>query len=149
MRIFDSFPFDGELDLLEFRLRENFDQVDHFILVEAAVSYRGAPKRFSFEENAERFAWARAKIRHVKLDGLGPGPTARERAAVQRNASRLALDDSAPDDVVLLLDVDEVPARPLLERLRREGLAEPRRLAMTRHYGFADLLAPRSPCCPT
>ena len=149
MRIFDAFPFDGELDLLEFRLKETSDLVDHFILVEAGETYRGAPKAFSFAENEARFAWARGKIRHVRLAGLGPASSPpKRRAAVQRNAILLALADSAPDDLILLLDVDEVPSRSLLERLRAEGLDRPRRLAMTRHYGFADTLGPRSPCCP-
>lgn len=149
MRIFDTFPFDGELDLLEYRLRETFDLVDHFVLIEAGETYRGGAKDFAFAENEARFDWARARIRHVRLAGLGPvTATPRERAAVQRNAVRLALADAAPDDIVLLLDVDEVPSRALLERLRRGGLDRPRRLAMTRHYGFADTLGPRSPCCP-
>jgi beta-1,4-mannosyl-glycoprotein beta-1,4-N-acetylglucosaminyltransferase len=149
VRIFDTFPFDGELDMLEFRLRESFDLVDHFILVEAGETYRGSPKRFTFAEHEQRFGWARSKIRHVKLAALGrSAATPRERAAVQRNAIGLALADAAPDDVVLLLDVDEVPSRSLLERLRSDGLDGPRRLAMTRHYGFADTLGPRSPCCP-
>jgi beta-1,4-mannosyl-glycoprotein beta-1,4-N-acetylglucosaminyltransferase len=149
VRIFDTFPLDGELDLLEFRLKETFDLVDHFILVEAGETYRGAPKPFTFADHEARFGWARGKIRHVRLAGLGP-PSAnpRDRAAVQRNAIRLALGDAARDDIVLLLDVDEVPSRGLLERLRAGGLDRPRRLAMTRHYGFADTLGPRSPCCP-
>jgi beta-1,4-mannosyl-glycoprotein beta-1,4-N-acetylglucosaminyltransferase len=149
MRIFDAFPFDGELDLLEYRLKETFALVDHFVLVEAGETYRGSPKPFSFVQSEARFAWARGKIRHVRLAGLGPvSSPPRQRAAVQRNAIRLALADAAPDDIILLLDVDEVPSRSLLERLRAEGLDRPRRLAMTRHYGFADTLGPRSPCCP-
>lgn len=149
MRIFDTFPFDGELVLLEFRLKETFDLVDHFILIEAGETYRGLAKPFAFARNEARFAWARAKIRHVKLARLGPpAATPRARAAVQRNAARLALADAEPDDVLLLLDVDEIPSRELLERLRSDGLDRPRRLAMTRHYGFADTLGPASPCCP-
>ena len=148
MRLFDAFPFDGELDLLEFRLRETFDLVDHFILVEAGETYRGTPKPFVFAESRARFAWADAKIRHVKVPGFGAAATPRARAAIQRNALTLALRDAGPDDVVLLLDADEVPSRALLERLRRDGLDRPRRLAMTRHYGAVDSLGPRSPCCP-
>jgi beta-1,4-mannosyl-glycoprotein beta-1,4-N-acetylglucosaminyltransferase len=149
VRIFDTFPFDGELDLLQFHLEETFDLVDAFVLVEAAETYRGAAKPFTYADNADRFAWAAGKIRHVKLSGLGRGPTARDRAAVQREAAMLALSDALPDDVALLLDVDEVPSRSLLEHLRAEGLDRPRRLAMSRHYGFADTLGPRSSCCPT
>lgn len=150
MRIFDTFPFDGELDLLAHRLEETSDLVDAFVLVEAGETYRGAPKPFLFEENKARFGWAAAKIRHVKLETLGPrAANPRDRASVQRNAAVLALGDAEPDDVVLLLDVDEVPSRALLERLRAKGLDRPRRLEMTRHYGFADMLGPRSPCCPS
>jgi beta-1,4-mannosyl-glycoprotein beta-1,4-N-acetylglucosaminyltransferase len=149
VRIFDTFPFDGELDLLEYRLKETFDLVDHFVLVEAGETYRGGAKEFTFAGHEARFGWARSKIRHVRLESLGPkSSTPRERAAVQRNALLLALADARPDDVVLLLDVDEVPSRSLLEGLRGDGLDRPRRLAMTRHYGFADTLGPRSPCCP-
>lgn len=149
MRIFDTFPFDGELDLLDYRLRETFDLVDHFVLVEAGETYRGSAKPFTFAEHERRFGWARSKIRHVRLDRLGPpSATPRERAAAQRNAVLLALADARPDDVVLLLDVDEVPSRSLLQFLQAHGLETPRRLAMTRHYGFADTLGPSSPCCP-
>ena len=150
VRVFDTFPFDGELDLLEHRLRETYDLVDAFVIVEAAQTYRGTAKPFTFEENKSRFGWAADKIRHVKLASLGPASaTPRERAAAQRNSVLLALRDAAPEDLVLLLDVDEMPSPALIERLRRDGLARPRRLAMTRHYGFADTLGPRSPCCPT
>jgi beta-1,4-mannosyl-glycoprotein beta-1,4-N-acetylglucosaminyltransferase len=150
VRIVDTFPFDGELDLLEHRLRESEGLVDQVILVEAAETYRGARKKLLFKENRERFAWAASRIRHVVVRRLGGDDALpRERAAVQRNAILLALRDAASDDVVLLLDVDEIPSRSLLERLRSEGIDRPRRLAMTRHYVFADLLGPRSPCCPT
>lgn len=148
LRIYDTFLFDGELDLLEHRLRQNFDATDFFILIEAAETYRGLPKPLIFAENRTRFAWAAEKIRPVALQSLGPpdaGP--RTRAAVQRNALLLALMDASEDDIVLLLDADEIPSRSLLERLRIQGLHEPHRLAMTRHYQRLDLLAPASTCC--
>jgi beta-1,4-mannosyl-glycoprotein beta-1,4-N-acetylglucosaminyltransferase len=148
MRIFDSFPFDGELDLLEHRLRENFDRVDAFIIIESDRTYSGAPKELTFDRNRERFAWASEKIRHVKLQG-GDAPRApRERAAIQRDAVRLALRDAEPDDVILLLDADEIPSAEVLPSLRARGIDRPRRLLMTRHYEHVDALAPRSPCCP-
>jgi beta-1,4-mannosyl-glycoprotein beta-1,4-N-acetylglucosaminyltransferase len=150
MRIFDTFPFDGELDLLRFRLEERFEDIDAFVLVEAGETYRGAPKPLTYDAARGRFAWASGKIRHVKVPRLGgPETSPRERAARQRNAIRAALRDADPEDVVLLLDVDEIPSASLIARLRREGAAVPRRLRMTRHFGFADLVAPRSPCCPT
>lgn len=150
MRIFDTFPFDGELDLLEHRLAETYDLVDAFVLVEAAQTYSGQSKELTFAQHRERFAWAAPKLRHITLDRLGgPERSSRERAAIQRDAVRLGLRDADPDDVVLLFDVDEIASPALLRRLRAEGVDAPRRVLMTRHYQHADALAPHSPCCPT
>jgi beta-1,4-mannosyl-glycoprotein beta-1,4-N-acetylglucosaminyltransferase len=147
-KIYDSFPFDGELDLLEHRLRQNFAQTDVFVLIEASETYRGVAKPCLFHEHAQRFAWAASKIRALKLSALGPQPaTPRDRAAVQRNALMLALYDAANDDIVLLLDADEIPSRALLQDLKTHGLAEPHRIEMTRHYQRLNLLAPASTCC--
>ncbi|HXC56373.1 MAG TPA: hypothetical protein VNU97_13840 [Rhizomicrobium sp.] len=149
MRIFDTFLFDGELDLLEHRLRETYDLVDVFVPVEAAQTFRGTPKALTFRDNRERFAWAAAKLRPVTLNNLGSATwTPWQRQALQRNAIVLGLRDAAPDDVVLILDVDEVVSPALLQRLRDEDFSGPRRLAMTRHYEYLDMIGPRSPCCP-
>ena len=43
---------------------------------------------------------------------------------------------------------DEIPSRPVLQRLRADGLDGSHRLLMTRHYEAVDMLGPRSPCCP-
>ena len=150
MRIYDTFLFDGELDLLTHRIKENWDYVDWFLLVEAEQTYRGEPKPCVFEAEKARFAWAADKIRHIKLQSLGPaGASPRTRAALQRNAVLLGLQDAAPEDIILLLDADEIPNAALLTDLRAQGLEKPRRLQMTRHYRTLDLLAPRSTCCPS
>jgi len=143
MRIFDTFPFDAELDLLEHRLSETYDLVDVFVLVEASQTYSGRPKELTFDAHRDRFAWAAAKLRHVTLGSLGgPERTPRERAAFQRDAVRIGLAGAALDDVVLLLDADEIPSRSLLQRLRENGIDQPRRILMTRHYQYADAVAP-------
>jgi beta-1,4-mannosyl-glycoprotein beta-1,4-N-acetylglucosaminyltransferase len=148
MRIFDTFPFDGELALLEHRLAQTYELVDVFVLVEAAETYSGAPKELTFARHRARFAWAEPKLRVIQLQSLGPAPTPRQRAAFQRDAIRLGLRDAEPDDAVLLLDADEIVSPDLLRRLRAQGIDQPRRLRMTRHYEHAGALAPRSPCCP-
>jgi len=149
IRIFDTFPFDGELEVLAFRLEQVHDLVDALVLVEAGETYRGDPKPFLFDLQRDRFAWAWPKLRHIKLAALGgPARAPRAQAAVQRNAVMLGLRDLEPQDVVLLLDVDEIPSRSLLRQLRAEGLAAPRRILMTRHHNHLDTLGPASPCCP-
>ncbi|MDN3719828.1 hypothetical protein QW131_13210 [Roseibium salinum] len=59
MKLYDCFVFHNEFDLLELRLREMGDHVDHFVLVEANQTQRGGAKPYYFDENRERFApWA-------------------------------------------------------------------------------------------
>jgi beta-1,4-mannosyl-glycoprotein beta-1,4-N-acetylglucosaminyltransferase len=148
MRIFDTFPFDAELDLLEHRLAETYDLVDAFVIVEAGQTYSGAPKELTFARHRDRFAWAAAKLRSIALPSLGNG-SPRERAAIQRDAVRHALRDAGPDDAVLLFDADEIASPDLLRHLREHGIDAPRRVVMTRHYQYPDAVAPRSPCCPS
>lgn len=148
MRIYDTFLFDNELDLLEHRLRESFDLVDVFVVVEAAQTFRGEPKPLYLSANRARFAWADSKLRVIALSSLGSRQeTSWAREALQRQAVMLGLRDANPDDLVLLLDADEIASRSLLARLRREELDRPRRIMMTRHYEYADQLAPASACC--
>ena len=148
IRIYDTFLFDGELDLLEHRLRQNFEATDVFVLIEAAETYRGKKKPLVFAENRSRFEWAAHKIRAIQLASLGNAKAdPRLRAAVQRNALVMALHDASKDDVILILDADEIPSRRILAQLRTQGLAEPHRLAMTRHYQYLNLVAPASTCC--
>ena len=64
--------------------------VDQFVLVEAAETYQGASKPFSFDDAHARFAWASSKIRHIKLSHLGgPDRSPRERADHPEERHRL------------------------------------------------------------
>jgi len=148
LRIYDTFLFDGELELLEHRLRETYDLVDRIVIVEAAETFRGHAKPFNFANNRRRFGWASEKLVPIALDRLGPSTaTPWQRQCTQRNAIMLALLDAGPEDIVLILDADEIPSRSILRRLRDQGLEKPSRLAMTRHYEYVDQLGPGSACC--
>jgi len=148
MRMFDTFLYDGEADLLQHRLDQTYDLIDAFVLVEAHETFRGVPKAAHFRDQRARFAWASDKIRVVSLKRLGsPTESPWNREAFQRNAIALGLRDAAPEDIVFLLDADEILSRALLTRLRQTGIDRPHRLAMTRHYAYLDQIAPGSPCC--
>jgi hypothetical protein len=54
-KVIDCFTFYNELEILELRLRELYDTVDKFILVEAEKTHKGENKRFIYEENQWRF----------------------------------------------------------------------------------------------
>ena len=48
MKTYDCFTFFNELDVLEFRLQELYDTVDHFVIAEANMSHSGKPKEYWF-----------------------------------------------------------------------------------------------------
>src|SRR5678815_5779807 len=61
--IWDCFIFNDEMELLELRLRELWDVVDYFVLLEHDVSTRGKSKPFLFKMQEERFSqWAKKLV---------------------------------------------------------------------------------------
>lgn len=128
MRVFDCFTFFNELDLLEIRLELLDNVVDHFVLVEADRTFSNQPKPLYFAENRERYArWAH-KIVYVAVehDGTGldfsrpafwdpaRGPWSLERR--QRDGFAIITPMLEPSDVVLISDVDEIPAPNAIRR---------------------------------
>lgn len=67
MKIYDSFLFYNELDILEIRLNELKNVVDYFILIESSVTHQGQSKPFIFDENKERFGEFLDRIIHIKV----------------------------------------------------------------------------------
>jgi beta-1,4-mannosyl-glycoprotein beta-1,4-N-acetylglucosaminyltransferase len=66
MKIYDSFLFFNELDLLEIRLELLYDKVDYFIISECDSSFSGLDKPFYFDENKHLFEKYMDKIIHIK-----------------------------------------------------------------------------------
>lgn len=66
-KIYDSFCFFNELDILELRLNILNDVVDKFIICESSVTFTGKEKKFYFEENKKRYSKFLDKIIHVKV----------------------------------------------------------------------------------
>lgn len=134
--VWDCFTFHDELALLDFRLRLLDPVVDHFVLIEATRTFSGEPKSASFAENAGRFGAFASKMRHVLVHDMpvdAISPWVRER--FQHAAIWRGLDGLAPDDLVMVGDVDEIPD-PAVVRDLRSTLQGPTRLVM-RHFAFA------------
>lgn len=145
MRVFDTFMFNNEFDLLECRLYElqNIPNLVH-IAVEANVDHQDHPKDFHLSENLERFApWA-DRLHVVKAKGLppktlDPDPWAREHA--QREFTRQGLDalKAQPDDIVLHGDVDEIPTALVVRNVRPDGFVS---FEQRGHFWAVDWLYP-------
>ncbi len=108
--IYDCFTFFNELDLLEIRLNVLNDVVDKFVLVEATLTHAGQPKPLYYNENKERYAAFADKIIHIIIDDYPEKITAWSYENHQRNCILRGLTEAAPQDTILISDLDEIPA---------------------------------------
>ena len=121
MSVYDCFTFYNEFELLELRLRALWDVVDGFVIVEANRKHNGESKNFLLRELYE----SSPKIRCVSVDLSnvpygGTGDWSIENA--QRNAIAYGLEDTAPDDLILIGDADEIIAPDVFRRLRENQI---------------------------
>lgn len=68
MKIYDSFLFFNELDLLDVRLNYLDDVVDYFVIVESTVTFSGKSKPLYFDLNKDKFKKYAHKIIHFIVD---------------------------------------------------------------------------------
>lgn len=123
--IFDTFPFNNELDILECRLTELEDVPDLVhVLVEADVTHGGnTPKPLHYQTNRERFARWADRIHAVTATNLPTDVDAWSREHAQREWVWQGLGElnADPDDIVLHGDVDEIPTVLAVSMVRPRG----------------------------
>lgn len=125
--IIDGFTFFNELDVLKIRLEELYPVVDRFVIVEGSLTFRGNPKPFYYEENANLYEKYWDKIHHVKVHGnhstsLDKRRQSWEREYYQRNQIAQGFFGTQPDDIVIISDVDEIPRRSAIAQLNPEPI---------------------------
>jgi beta-1,4-mannosyl-glycoprotein beta-1,4-N-acetylglucosaminyltransferase len=114
--IYDCFTFFNELDLLDVRLHELAPVVDRFVLVEATRTHQKRTKPLYFEQNKAQFGAFADRIIHVVVDSYPTVWQLMRRVSYwdfenhQRNQILRGLGDAQPDDMVIISDVDEIPA---------------------------------------
>ena len=64
MTLYDCFLFFNEYDILELRLKELYDTVDYFVIVEGTHTHIGNPKESNFEKYKARYEPYMEKIRY-------------------------------------------------------------------------------------
>jgi len=108
MKIFDTFTFFNELDILELRLNILNKYVDKFILVEATRSHQDKPKPLYFKENLNRFEKFLPKIEHVIVDTF-PKYSYWSHENHQRDCIYNSLKGlSEENDIIFISDLDEI-----------------------------------------
>jgi beta-1,4-mannosyl-glycoprotein beta-1,4-N-acetylglucosaminyltransferase len=120
--IVDTFTFNNEFDVLSIRLRELYDVVDHFVLVEADRTHRGDEKEMHFFANRNMFAEYLDKIIYLPVTDMpsyagDAWPLEKhQRRSIGRGLERF------PDDALIMVsDVDEIPSREAIGRMMSTG----------------------------
>ena len=119
--IWDCFPFFNELELLDIRLHTLSPFVDRFVLVEAAETFSGNPKPMYYSDNREQFREYWDKIVYVPIEHLPETNNFWVREGNQRNDIMKGLTEAAPDDIILISDVDEIPRPEKFSAIRKTG----------------------------
>lgn len=118
MKIYDCFPFYNELDLLDLRLSELYDHVDHFVIVEATTTFQSKPKQLFLKDNWDRYAKYHDKMIHVVVDDAPGDPDAWVNDIYQRNSIMRGLVDADDEDLIIVEDADEILRPEVIEHMR-------------------------------
>ncbi|MCB1108282.1 MAG: hypothetical protein KDK44_01370, partial [Chlamydiia bacterium] len=116
-KIYDCFLFFNELEMLDIRFAELYDQVDHFVLVESTETFQGNPKPLIFAENKERFGPYLDKIIHVTINEHYETTDPWQREYYQRNQIMRGLKDCNKHDIIIVSDADEILKQSKIKEL--------------------------------
>jgi beta-1,4-mannosyl-glycoprotein beta-1,4-N-acetylglucosaminyltransferase len=119
IKIIDGFMFYNELDLLEFKLKELYDHIDYFIIVESPKTFTGISKELYFKNNKKRYNKYLDKIIHVIFDEIShKNPWVNEHN--QRNCIDKEIDklDLNITDVIINSDCDEIINTDILKKIK-------------------------------
>ena len=118
MKIYDCFTFFAEFDLLELRLRELYDHVDYFVLVEANRTFQNNDKELFFWKNKDRFTPWLDKIVHVPVVDMPIDTDTWGRERFQRDAIKGGIIGADLNDIIMIGDIDEIPRIETVAQLR-------------------------------
>jgi hypothetical protein len=105
--------FKDETDMFDFRLEAFAGQSAIHVVTESRFTHRGVPKPLSFPVDLDL-----GYPIHYLVDDFEPDPDPWVPEHHQRNAAWKVIDAEADDgDVVLIMDVDEIPSKSLLDFL--------------------------------
>ena len=105
--IYDCFSYWDEDLLLDLRLNILDKFVDYFVIVEGNKTWQNNPKKLRFDLN--KFKKFKDKIIYIPVTDLPDGDDPYLRENYQRNSILKGLNDSKPDDTIIISDLDEIP----------------------------------------
>jgi beta-1,4-mannosyl-glycoprotein beta-1,4-N-acetylglucosaminyltransferase len=117
MKIFDAFIFFNELDLLDIRLEELYNDIDFFIICESTKTLQNKDKPLYFLENKKRYEKYLDKIVHHVFEPK-EFPHQWYIEFEQRNAIKQANFKMSDEDIFLLSDADEIVRAECIQFIR-------------------------------
>ncbi len=141
--IIDVFLFNNEIDLLELRLRENWDLFDKFIIIEGNRTFQGKEKNSILDKqvNKKRFQWANKKIiRHTA--SLSSSPCDQwENEKIQLNFMTQVIKEYKNDDSKNLFvtgDCDEIVNKFAIREIIKKKIKLPVVLFLNSYYYYLN-----------
>jgi beta-1,4-mannosyl-glycoprotein beta-1,4-N-acetylglucosaminyltransferase len=120
--VYDTFPLNNELDLLEIRLIELDSVVDKFVIAELPILYKGNDRELTGIMDMKRFEPWRHKMVYLTQDketihkSLPNKFVPNDVEKFQRNLILKYVDSvMEPDDVIIHGDVDEIPKATMVK----------------------------------
>lgn len=119
--------YNHEADLLLAGLLEYLDVVKEVIIIDSDKTFMGKPKESWYHTyHHKEFAWAGSKVRSILAELPEPHKSfKRENAHRRAGLEEWLATDPKDDDVVLMLDVDEIPRRQTIRAIQRCPLPYP------------------------
>jgi hypothetical protein len=106
--VIDSFLFNGELELLELRLKVLYDYVDRFTIVEGNRTFRGNPKPMVCKKYLKDLGFKDdPKIKLIEVD-LTFVDNKDNPNAIENKCRSFLIEHCNEDDVVIIADIDEL-----------------------------------------
>ena len=117
--VVDCFLYNGEVTLLDVRLRYLSAHVDWFIIAESAQTFNGRSRTPTFKNDIQKIVsevpGLEKKIRYAFSETL-PGDSSWERETASRSSLTPYLTDMPDDTVVMLSDIDEIPCVDIIPK---------------------------------
>jgi len=122
--VIDAVLFNNEQDMYALRVNELSPAVDIFMVFEGVCSFKGAPKKLTFDKNDPRFGEAGAKIMYLEAPCFGAKDPWENEASMRKHILQ-SIKTIMPSTVgpgwlngaVMISDVDEIPMAKKLNDL--------------------------------
>lgn len=119
--LIDAVLYNGEDEMLEFRLQYLWSRVDAFVVMQANNTFSGRPRELS---DFGKFSWAKEKLLPSSLH-MKPDTNPWINEAIQRNAIIDACNNFSNMDILMLGDIDEIPSHASIDFRRHNSLLYP------------------------